>query len=147
MEREKTNPYVTRIELRDKLGEMEKDIKADIKSLSSKQTDDNLFNRTLLTELSTTMTHVVKSNDKTANAIIDLTKEMRDKQQKTDEIISTHEEQLRDHNKFITDQQKILEGKRGSTLKWIGVLVPVFIAFIGGIFGIVEILIPWLIGL
>lgn len=48
MEREKTNPYVTRIELTDKLGQMEKDIKADIKTLSSKQTDDNLFNRTLL---------------------------------------------------------------------------------------------------
>lgn len=146
MEREKANPYVTRLELADKLGQVEKDIKAEIKTLSNKQTDDNLFNRTLLTELSTTMTHVVKSNDKTANAIIDLTKEMRDKQQKTDEIIGSHEDQLRDHNKFITDQQKILEGKRGSTLKWIGVLVPVFVVFIGGIFGIVEVLIPWLLG-
>lgn len=153
MEREDRNPFVTRIELDQTKRRIEDSLREEIKAVDDKHSENHVVVRELLARSNATMEHLIKSSDRTTNAVEKMTDEMRESQkeqrlerEKAVERLRTLESVSESHNEFIAHQKEIMDGKRGSTLKWIGTLVPVFVVFISGIFGIVEYVIPFLFG-
>lgn len=153
MEREDRNPFVTRIELDQTKRRIEDSLREEIKAVDDKHSENHVVVRELLARSNATMEHLIKSSDRTTNAVEKMTDEMRESQkehrlerEKAVERLRTLESVSESHNEFIAQQKEIMDGKRGSTLKWIGTLVPVFVVFISGIFGIVEYVIPFLLG-
>ena len=152
MEREERNPFVTRIELDQTKRRIEDSLREEIKAVDDKHSENHVVVRELLARSNVTMEHLIKSSDRTTTAVEKMTDEMRESQkeqrlerEKAVERIRTLETASESHTEFIAQQKEIMDGKRGSTLKWIGTLVPVFVVFISGIFGIVEYLIPFLL--
>ena len=152
MEREDRNPFVTRIELDQTKRRIEDSLREEIKAVDDKHSENHVVVRELLARSNATMEHLIKSSDRTTSAVEKMTDEMRESQkeqrlerEKAVERLRTLETATESHNEFIIKQKEIMDGKRGSTLKWIGTLVPVFVVFITGIFGIVEYLIPFLL--
>lgn len=153
MEREDRNPFVTRIELDQTKRRIEDSLREEIKAVDDKHSENHVVVRELLARSNATMEHLIKSSDRTTNAVEKMTDEMRESQkeqrlerEKAVERLRVLETATESHNEFILQQKEIMDGKRGSTLKWIGTLVPVFVVFISGIFGIVEYVIPFLLG-
>src|SRR5699024_6964966 len=152
MEREDRNPFVTRIELDQTKRRIEDTLREEIKAVDDKHSENHVVVRELLARSNTTMEHLIKSSDRTTTAVEKMTEEMRESQkeqrlerEKAGERIRTLETDSERHTEFIAQQIEIMDGKRGSKLNWIGTLVPVFVGFISGIFGIVEYLIPFLL--
>lgn len=152
MEREDRNPFVTRIELDQTKRKIEDTLREELKAVDDRHSENHVVVRELLARSNATMEHLIKSSDRTTTAVEKMTDEMRESQkeqrlerEKAVERLRTLETATESHNEFIAQQKEIMNGKRGSTLKWIGTLVPIFVVFITGIFGIVEYLIPLLL--
>lgn len=152
MEREDRNPFVTRIELDQTKRKIEDTLREELKAVDDRHSENHVVVRELLARSNATMEHLIKSSDRTTTAVEKMTDEMRESQkeqrlerEKAVERLRTLETATESHNEFIAQQKEIMKGKRGSTLKWIGTLVPIFVVFITGIFGIVEYLIPLLL--
>lgn len=151
MDREERNPYVTRIELDHTESKIKETLRQEIRLVDEKHTDNNLFVRELMARSIATMEHLSDSSDKNTLAVEKMVDEMQKNQRELREDKEEANERLKNlelvtdnHNEFIAQQKEIMDGKRGSTLKWIGTLVPIFVAFLAGIFSIVEYLIPFL---
>lgn len=149
MEREKENPYVTQISL----NKVEDRLKERIDNVDKKHTDNYSNIRTILERSIVTDEHLVKSNDKMVGSIESLTVELKKESERSREQneafrdkLHKHENIISTHDTFIKEQKEIKDNKRNSTMKWIGILVPVFVAFVAGLFGLVEIVLPFLFG-
>src|SRR5699024_2199971 len=143
MEREGRNPFDTRIELDQTKRRIEDTLREEIRAVDDKESENHIFVREQLARSNDTIEHLIKSSDRTTNAVEKMTDEMRESQkeqrlerEKAVERIRTLEAASESHTEFIAQQKEIMDGKRESTLKWIGTLVPVFVVFITGIFGI-----------
>src|SRR5699024_329841 len=152
MEREDRNPFVTRIELDQTKRRIENTLREEIRAVDDKHSENHVVVRELLARSNVTMEHLIKSSDRTTTAVEKMTDEMRESQkekrlerEQAVERIRTLEAASECHTEIIAQRKEIMDGKRESTLKWIGTFVPVFVVFISGIFGIVESLILFLL--
>ena len=149
MEREKKNPFITRIELddvKDKLNTRITEI--DVKH------DKNYSELGKLIALSEKNSeHIVESTNRLSVSFDNFSKELKDElktnrqsHQVLYERVNQHDVALTKHNQFITHYSKIAEDKKSHLIKWVTALSAIFVAILAGIFGVVEVLIPYLMG-
>ena len=149
MEREKKNPYVTRIELDDVKDKLNTRItEVDVKH------DRNYGKLEKLIALSEKNSeHIVESTNRLSTSFDNFSKELKEElktnrqsHQVLYERVNKHDIALTEHNQFITHYSKISEDKKSHLIKWVTALSAIFVAILAGIFGVVEVLIPYLIG-
>lgn len=149
MEREEKNPYVTKIEVDD----VERRLTVKIDDVDKKH-DNNYADLSKLIAISeVTSENIVKSNDKLSksfdNFSYELKEELKSNRKSHEDLsvrVSHHDMAIFEHNEFITKQKEITDSKKSSLLKWVATLSAIFVAILTGIFGVVEVLIPYLIG-
>ena len=147
MDREKENPYVTKIKLNDEIRRLE--VKIDGVDRKHEKNYDNVTR--LLEVAEATNKSIVQSNIRLGNAFDNFSQELKDElkenrrsHQTLTEKVRTHESQLKSHNEFIAEQKEIKDSKKGSLIKWVVALTGIFVAIITGIFTIIEVLIPYI---
>ena len=149
MEREKKNPFVTRIELDDVKDKLNSRItEVDVKH------DKNYSELAKLIALSEKNSeHIVDSTNRLSVSFDNFSKELKDELKTSRqshhvlyERVNQHDLALSEHNQFITHYSKIAEDKKSHLIKWVTALSAIFVAILAGIFGIVEVIIPILIG-
>lgn len=149
MEREKKNPYVTKVEL----DASERRLGDRIIEVDNKHTENysNLSRLFAVTEKANE--NIVEGNRLLRESIDNLShelKEERDYNRKNHsdivDRVGSHERELFVHNEYIKEQKKVSDTKKNQLLKWVGALSAVFVAILAGIFGVVEVLIPYLLG-
>ena len=149
MEREKKNPFVTRIELDDVKDKLNSRItEVDVKH-------DKNYNELakLIAVSEKNSENIVDSTDRLSVSFDNFSKELKD-ELKTNrqshhvlyERVNQHDLALLEHNQFITHYNKVSEDKKSHLIKWVTALSAIFVAILAGIFGVVEVLIPYLIG-
>lgn len=149
MEREKKNPYVTKIELE----EVKDELSVKITEVDRKH-DKNYADLSKLVAISeVTSKNIVKSNENLATSFDNFSKELKEElktnrhsHQILSEKVGSHDRSISEHNKFIVHQQKVADDKKNHLIKWVGALSAIFVALLAGIFGVVEVLIPYLFG-
>lgn len=149
MEREKKNPFVTQIELDDVKDKLNTRItEVDVKH------DRNYGELAKLIAVSEKNSeHIVDSTDRLSVSFDNFSKELKDELKSNREShyvlyerVNQHELSLSKHNQFITHYSKIAEDKKSHLIKWVTALSAIFVAILAGIFGVVEVIIPILIG-
>lgn len=149
MEREKKNPFITQIEL----DATERRLKSEIDGVDRKH-DKNYSDLAKMIAISEkTNEHIVSSNNRLSNSFDKFSSELKEElkqNRKSHETLSdkvrTHEYELSRHNEFIQMQQEIADSKKGQLVKWVSILSGIFVAIIAGLFGIVEVLLPIILG-
>ncbi|SDK82894.1 hypothetical protein [Lacicoccus qingdaonensis] len=149
MEREKKNPIITQIEL----DAAERRLKSEIDGVDRKH-DKNYSDLAKMIAISEkTNEHIVSSNNRLSNSFDKFSSELKEElkqNRKSHETLSdkvrTHEYELSRHNEFIQMQQEVAESKKGQLVKWVSILSGIFVAIIAGLFGIVEVLLPIILG-
>ncbi len=149
MEREKKNPFITQIEL----DATERRLKSKIDGVDRKH-DKNYSDLAKMIAISEkTNEHIVSSNNRLSNSFDKFSSELREElkqSRKSQETLSdkvrTHDYELSRHNEFIQMQQEIADSKKGHLVKWVSILSGIFVAIIAGLFGIVEVLLPIILG-
>lgn len=148
MEREEKNPYVTQIELERE----SKRLSEKIQYVDEKHTTNYGNLAKVLAVSQETNKNIVSSNNRLSRSFDNFSTELKDElkqnrqsHQELREKVGNHDTQLKDHNKFILKQQEIADSKKGQLLKWVVGLSAIFVAIIGGIFSIVEVIIPYLL--
>ena len=147
MEREKKNPFVTKIEL----DATERRLTSKIDEVDRKH-DDKYSDLSKLIALSEkTNEQIVDSNNRLSQSFDNFSSELKDELKKNREShsilsdkVTQHDYDLQRHTEYIEQQKKIADGKKWHLLKWVGALSGIFVAIIAGLFGIVEVLIPYL---
>lgn len=149
MEREKKNPYITTVDLRDatekldrKINEVDRKHTGNFSKLSqlvaiSEKTNENIIEGNRLLR---------ESFDSFSSELKEERKINRNTLQVITEKVNSHDKELFIHNSFIKEQQRVSDTKKGHLLKWVGALSAIFVAVLAGIFGLVEVLIPYLLG-
>ena len=149
MEREKKNPYVTKVEL----DASERRLGDRITEIDSKHTENysNLSRLFAVTEKANE--NIVEGNRLLRESIDNLSRELKEEREYNRknhndiiDIVKNHEKELFIHNEFIKEQKDITNAKKNQLLKWVGALSAVFVAILAGIFGVIEVLIPYLLG-
>ena len=149
MERKEKNPYVTKIEV----DEVERRLTIKIDDVDKKH-DRNYADLSKLIAISeVTSENIVVSNDRLSKAFDNFSYELKEElksNRKAHEDLSVkvfnHDMAIFEHNEFITKQREIAESKKSSLLKWIATLSAIFVAILTGIFGVMEVIIPIMIG-
>ena len=149
MEREKKNPIITQIEL----DAAERRLKSEIDGVDRKH-DKNYSDLAKMIAISEkTNEHIVSSNNRLSNSFDKFSSELKEElkqNRKSHETLSdkvrTHEYELSRHNEFIQMQRDIADSKKGQLVKWVSILSGIFVAIIAGLFGIVEVLLPIILG-
>ena len=149
MEREKKNPYVTKIEV----DEVERRLTVKIDDIDKKH-DNNYADLSKLIAISeVTSENIVKSNDRLSKSFDNFSHELKEElksNRKAHEDLSVkvlhHDMAIFEHNEFITKQREVADSKKSSLRKWVATLSAIFVAILTGIFGVVEVLIPHLMG-
>lgn len=149
MEREKKNPFVTKIELDDVKDKLNTRItEVDVKH------DKNYGELAKLIAVSEKNSeNIVDSTDRLSVSFDNFSKELKE-ELKTNrenhhvlyERVNQHDIALTEHTQFITHYSKIAEDKKSHLIKWVTALSAIFVAILAGIFGVVEVLIPYLFG-
>ena len=150
MEREKKNPYVTQIELK----EVKDELNVRITEVDRKH-DNNYADLSKLVAISEiTSKNIVKSNENLAVSFDNFSKELKEElktsrqsHENLSEKVSTHDKRISEYSNFITQQQKISDDKKNHLIKWVGALSAIFVALLAGIFGVIEVLIPYFFGI
>ena len=149
MEREKKNPFVTRVELNDVKDELNTRItEVDVKH------DRNYGELAKLIAVSEKNSeHIVDSTDRLSVSFDNFSKELKEELKSNREShyvlyerVNQHDIALSEHNQFITHYSKVAENKKSHLIKWVTALSAIFVAILAGIFGVVEVLIPYLLG-
>lgn len=149
MERKEKNPFVTKNDLVETENRL--NIKIDIvdRKVDSNQADVERW----LAVSEKTNENIVEGNRDMVNAIKELSVDMKDIASDTrgrfEDVsvrLSKHEISLLEHNQFIQSQKDISNNKKKQLLQWVAALSAIFVALLAGIFGIVEVIIPILLG-
>lgn len=149
MERKEKNPFVTKNDLVETENRL--NIKIDIvdRKVDSNQADVERW----LAVSEKTNENIVEGNRDMVNAIKELSVDMKDIASDTrgrfEDVsvrLSKHEISLLEHNQFIQSQKDISNNKKKQLLQWVAALSAIFVAILAGIFGIVEVIIPILLG-
>lgn len=149
MERKEKNPFVTKNDLVETENRL--NIKIDIvdRKVDSNQADVERW----LAVSEKTNENIVEGNRDMVNAIKELSVDMKDIASDTrgrfEDVsvrLSKHEISLLEHNQFIQSQKDISNNKKKQLLQWVAALSAIFVAILAGIFGIVEVIIPIVLG-
>lgn len=149
MEREKKNPFVTKIDLDGVEGRL--NVKIDRVDRKHDEKSSELLK--LITVSEKIGEHIKESNERLGSSFDNLSKDIKEElklsrksYEKLSEKVNDHDRNISEHNRYIKAQQEIVDHKKKSLLKWVGALSAIFVAIIAGIFGVVEVLIPILFG-
>ena len=149
MEREKKNPFVTKNDL----VETEIRINTRIDEVDRKVDSNQADVERWLAVSEKTNENIVAGNRDMVNAIKELSVDMKDIASDTrgrfEDVsvkLSKHDISLMEHNQYIQNQKVVSDNKKKQLLQWVGALSAIFVAILAGIFGIVEVVIPILLG-
>lgn len=157
MDRQEKNPYVTKIELDERIGKTERELGYKIDEVDKKHeknysTIDKSFS--IMSNSFELIVETLKENTQEVKGMrqdnLENNKELRTSLGHLDKTVSEHDLQLDYHDKEFIRYGKVLEGKRISSGKWIGIISSVFVAFISGMFGlsyiVAEYVLPLILG-
>lgn len=149
MERKEKNPFVTKNDL----VETENRLNIKIDTVDRKVDTNHADVERWLAVSEKTNENIVEGNRDMVNAIKELSVDMKDIASDTrgrfEDVsvrLSKHEISLLEHNQFIQSQKDISNNKKKQLLQWVAALSAIFVAILAGIFGIVEVIIPILLG-
>lgn len=149
MERKEKNPFVTKNDLVETENRLNIKIDTVDRKVDSNQADVERW----LAVSEKTNENIVEGNRDMVNAIKELSVDMKDIASDTrgrfEDVsvrLSKHEISLLEHNQFIQSQKDISNNKKKQLLQWVAALSAIFVAILAGIFGIVEVIIPIVLG-
>lgn len=149
MERKEKNPFVTKNDLVATENRLNIKIDAVDRKVDSNQADVERW----LAVSEKTNENIVEGNRDMVNAIKELSVDMKDIAKDTrgrfEDVsvkLSKHEISLMEHNQFIKSQKEVSDNKKKHLLQWVAALSAIFVAILAGIFGIVEVIIPIVLG-
>ena len=149
MEREKKNPFVTKNDL----VETENRLNIKIDAVDRKVDTNHADVERWLAVSEKTNENIVEGNRNMVNAIKELSVDMKDIAADTrgrfEDVsvkLSKHDISLMEHNQYIKSQKDVADNKKKHLLQWVAALSTIFVAILAGIFGIVEVIIPILLG-
>lgn len=154
MEREQKNPYVTQIELDRQLGKTERELESKINTVDKKH-DVNYSKLDKSIDVMTStfgmVAETMKENTQEVKGMrqdnMENNKELRESLGKIDKAVVEHDIQLGYHAEHFIRYDKVLEGKRMSSGKWITVISGALVAFISGMFGLSYIVAEYILPL
>lgn len=149
MERKEKNPFVTKNDL----VETENRLNIKIDTVDRKVDTNHADVERWLAVSEKTNENIVEGNRDMVNAIKELSVDMKDIAKDTrgrfEDVsvkLSKHEISLMEHNQYITSQKDVSSNKKKQLLQWVAALSAIFVAILAGIFGIVEVIIPIVLG-
>lgn len=149
MERKEKNPFVTKNDL----VETELRLNTKIDRVDRKVDTNHADVERWLAVSEKTNENIVEGNRNMVNAIKELSVDMKDIAADTrgrfEDVsvkLSKHDISLMEHTQFIQNQKVVSDNKKKQLLQWVAALSTIFVAILAGIFGIVEVIIPILLG-
>lgn len=149
MERKEKNPFVTKNDLVETENRLNIKIETVDRKVDANQADVEKW----LAVSEKTNENIVEGNRDMVNAIKELSVDMKDIASDTrgrfEEVsvkLTEHEISLIEHNQFIRNHKDVANNKKKQLLQWVAALSAIFVAILAGIFGIVEVVIPILLG-
>ena len=149
MERKEKNPFVTKNDL----VETENRLNIKIDTVDRKVDTNHADVERWLAVSEKTNENIVEGNRAMVNAIKELSVDMKDIASDTrgrfetvSDKLTEHEISLMEHNQYIKSQKDVTNNKKKQLLQWVAALSAIFVAILAGIFGIVEVIIPILLG-
>ena len=149
MERKEKNPFVTKNDL----VETENRLNIKIDAVDRKVDTNHADVERWLAVSEKTNENIVEGNRAMVNAIKELSVDMKDIASDTrgrfetvSDKLTEHEISLMEHNQYIKSQKDVTNNKKKQLLQWVAALSAIFVAILAGIFGIVEVIIPILLG-
>lgn len=149
MERKEKNPYVTKTDL----NEVENKLNAKIIVVDRKLDEHKLETVKWFEVSELTSKHMIEVTKQMKNSIDDLAVSMKEitanNQEYFKEVtkkVQDHEIEIKSHSNYIEEQKTVSEGKRKQLLQWMSIISTVFIAILAGIFGVIEVVIPFFLG-
>ena len=149
MERKEKNPYVTKTDL----NEVENKLNAKIIVVDRKLDEHKLETVKWFEVSELTSKHMIEVTKQMKNSIDDLAVSMKEitanNQEHFKEVtnkVREHEIEIKSHSNYIEEQKTVSEGKRKQLLQWMSIISTVFIAILAGIFGVIEVVIPFFLG-